>query len=224
MGGLIVLSVLVAYIVFAGWHVARFPWRWRVPVALIWIALPTADAVLGRGLVARSCEEGLQVQVKRTVPPVATIYTPGRVLGDSPRYYGYAVVEGTPIISPSGLNNLEQDVSGAIAQAGGKASIEEITERTARYGLFEAAASPPRGPLQVFRRKASVLGDAREHAPAEFFAIMESKDDIGPTSRASVRCEPDCRLILQPDLRRAASTRLALAEGRWLMRPQEGKC
>ena len=45
-----------------------------------------------------------------------------------------------------------------------------------------------------------------------------AKTKSGHDARSSVRCEPDCRLILQPILWRAASTRLALAAGQLLKR------
>jgi len=46
------------------------------------------------------------------------------------------------------------------------------------------------------------------------------KTKSGHDARSSVRCEPDCRLIFQPILRRAANTRLALAAGQLLKQPE----
>ena len=44
--------------------------------------------------------------------------------------------------------------------------------------------------LQVFGSEAGVLGNPRQHARADFLAIMEGEYEVGPATRASVRCEP----------------------------------
>jgi len=68
-----------------------------------------------------------------------------------------------------------------------------------------------------------MLCNACQHFGADFIAIMEGENKIRQPLRASVLCEPDCRLICQP-------SRNTQREGAWLERrhwlmPQRGwKC
>jgi hypothetical protein len=70
----------------------------------------------------------------------------------------------------------------------------------------------------VTRCEAGLFGNPRQHAGADFLGVVESEDEVGPAVSWSVRCDPDCRLMLQPIRSSAASTRLALAAGQLLTR------
>src|SRR3989338_1841099 len=52
----------------------------------------------------------------------------------------------------------------------------------------------------------------------------KAKTKSGQPLRASVLCEPDCRLICQPSFNSVARRRRALTDGHWLMQQPGWKC
>ena len=55
---------------------------------------------------------------------------------------------------------------------------------------------------EVVRGEAGVLGDPREHAWTDLIPIVEREDVVRPSRPVQVRCEPVCRLTIQPMRRR----------------------
>ena len=57
-----------------------------------------------------------------------------------------------------------------------------------------------------------------QHSRTNLFVVVDANPKSGRAGRSSVRCEPDCRLMLQPILERAADS-AGFADGQLLKRP-----
>ena len=64
-----------------------------------------------------------------------------------------------------------------------------------------------------------MLGDSDEHSRSDLIVVVEREHEIRPVRSGERRCEPDCRLMVQPRRSRAARTRRAFVAGQLLKRP-----
>jgi hypothetical protein len=172
--GLAVLAALAGYLALAVWATSKARGWWKLPLASAWVALPTWDAVLGRMSLDAACEKGLQLQVVATVEPSTTIYRSGIVFEDSPKFYGYRVIEGTPRkpapTSPWGHPLPGKYVSRATLKESGEVLVEDVVEGTAIYGLFEERLSSS-GRLASTKHYVKNIQDGRElgHFTSHYF-------------------------------------------------------
>lgn len=76
--------------------------------------------------------------------------------------------------------------------------------------------------LQIFWGDTGVLGYARKHSGADFFAVVEREDNIRPPLAGQGAVRTGLTLDFPPKAKQCANNRLALMEGHCLMR-REGE-
>jgi hypothetical protein len=191
MGGLGLLVVFIAYIWLAA---ASCRWAYRhcgrliaLAIALVLLALPFVDAVVGRVVLKAKCAENGSVVVNESVSGVKGIGVGYGVFPDSPAHYGYQYVEGGHAYkAPWMYERAEHD------PATGKTQIKKKVEPQAIYVLVEG---PRQDSAYFFRTRTSINErlTGREIASFEWFAfrggwaeqLAMSFSDAGPGETAS---------------------------------------
>lgn len=144
MAGLGLLFLLIASI-WLSTKLVHYVWgkfnRLTAIMATIAIlAFPFLDAVIGRAVLKKTCDEGVHIVVKRTIPNVEAIFLSGGVTDDSPSYYGYKIVEHKGFYGRRRNTHNVLLVRRATESGDPKhATIEKKAAPVARYGLWSEA-------------------------------------------------------------------------------------
>jgi hypothetical protein len=155
------LLLIFAALVFVAVFVLRIsfkvlPRSLALVAAAIVVALPFADALLGRRYLESKCEQLGRVLVKKSVDGVEGIYHYYGPFPDSPKYYGYKVIEGGAY-DIRGVEDIPR-YSGLVDRA--TEGVKVVEKRVPSKTLYEIVEEPRQDSFYFF----SVRTVVRERA------------------------------------------------------------
>jgi hypothetical protein len=133
-------------------------------VAAFIVSLPFVDASLGRRYLEAECEQLGRVQVKKTVDGVEGIYNFYGPYADSPKYYGYKIVEGGAY-NIRGIEDIPK-YSGLVDRA--TEGVKVVEKHVPSKTLYEIVDEPRKDSFYFY----SVRTVVRERATLEEMAAF----------------------------------------------------
>jgi hypothetical protein len=191
MAGIALLLMIAAYVWFAV-RVTRFVFirLSRLLACLLVVslaAIPFADAVVGRKILRSKCDELAKVVVKRSVDGVEGIYTHSGLYEDTPKYYGYMIVEGGGTCSTAGYVDRATYGATGVEKCVPSKTLYEITEVSDQSHYFSSERTVVRERATTDELASYYTSFSFRGGWAEHIAMMLS--DAGPGSVATCRTD-----------------------------------
>jgi hypothetical protein len=213
MGGLAVLLFFVGYVVW-GIFIVLIGWRYRswlggALAALIVIALPFTDALIGRAILKGMCAKSGNVSSPDKVVEIKCLGVQYGVYKDSPAYYGFRCIEGGHTDKSSLMYERAE-----VGEDGTTVEIRKNVQPTARYVLHRTASlEGPYAPFYFFRERTTIreIETGRELAGYDWFLfrggwaerLLMSFSDAGPSPVAQCGSLEDEKALTMKLLRSA---------------------